>query len=184
MTQPYDPNQPPPYGAPYGYGYGMPTGQRVNDPAPMGPRLLARIIDGVLVAVVIIVVVAAAGIHVLHRTVTPTGTTQSFSLVGASFFKVALIGALISALYEVTMLSTRGATLGKMAVGVGVRNIETGQIPSVSQAFTRWVIPAVAQIVPTGLVWILVVISPFFDSTHRNRGWYDYAARTIAVRTR
>jgi hypothetical protein len=45
------------------------------------------------------------------------------------------------------------------------------------------VIPAVAGAI-FSLLQLIVYLSPFFDSTHRNRGWYDYAARTIAVRTR
>jgi uncharacterized RDD family membrane protein YckC len=90
----------------------------------------------------------------------------------------------VGGIYEVGMLASKGATLGKMAVGVRVAMIETGQKPTLQAALIRWVIPGVAGIIPTGLVQIIVYLSPFFDSTHRNRGWYDYAADTIAVRTR
>jgi uncharacterized RDD family membrane protein YckC len=197
MTQPYDPNQPPQYGAPtppppaygasppqqgggqYG-GYGPPPGQRVNDPAPMGMRLLARIIDGILMIAIVAVVAFALG---LGDTETGDGSA-SFSLTGGDYFKVLLIFLAIGGVYEVGMLSSKGATLGKMAVGVRVAMLENGQKPTMQAALIRWVIPAVASVIPTGLVQLVVYLSPFFDSTHRNRGWYDYAANTIAVRTK
>jgi uncharacterized RDD family membrane protein YckC len=149
----------------------------------MGMRLLARLIDGVLLLVIILIVVAIAGIHIFHTSSTTTGSSASFTIYGANYFKVLLISVLITGGYEVGMISTRGATLGKMACGVRVANLEDGQTPSFGQAAIRWVIPAVAGAI-FSLLQLIVYLSPFFDSTHRNRGWYDYAARTIAVRTR
>jgi uncharacterized RDD family membrane protein YckC len=229
MTQPYDPNQPPPYGAPVppygaalpppygapsspppygapepppygapaapppgypaappygGYGYGPPPGHRVNDPAPMGMRLLARIIDALVVGVASAIPIALLSVHLFRKTVaTNGGTTDTFHLYDGNYFKFVLIGLVVGGLYEVAMIAGAGATLGKMAVGVRVADLQTGHKPSVQQAAVRWVIPAVAQVVFFLLAWI-VYLSPFFDATHRNRGWYDYAARTIAVRTR
>jgi uncharacterized RDD family membrane protein YckC len=81
------------------------------------------------------------------------------------------------------MLVVKGATLGKMAVGVRVAMLENGQNPTLSAAFTRWVIPAVAGAV-LPLFEAVIFLSPLFDSTHRNRGWYDLAAKTIVVRTK
>lgn len=202
MTQPYDPNQPPPYGAPappygapvqppappayggpdYG-GYGPPPGQRVNDPAPMGMRLLARIIDGLLVSVASIAISYAVGMHVF-RTTNSNGTHEvSLQAYNGEYFELALIGLLLTCAYEVGMLVVRGATLGKMAVGVRVAMLENGQNPTLSAAFTRWVIPAVAGAV-LPLFEAVIFLSPLFDSTHRNRGWYDLAAKTIVVRTK
>ncbi|HVT21989.1 MAG TPA: RDD family protein [Mycobacteriales bacterium] len=193
MTQPYDPNQPPAYGSappPPAYGgpayggYGPPPGQRINDPAPMGLRLLARIIDGVLMFVVLAILIALIGLDVFHKTQTASGTQYDFSAVDGDFYKVSLLFLAITVAYEVGMIASKGATLGKMAVGVRVAMLENGQNPTLSAAFIRWLIPAVAGLIPTGLAVIVVYLSPFFDSTHRNRGWYDYAAKTIAVRTR
>jgi uncharacterized RDD family membrane protein YckC len=174
------PPPPPQYGGPVYGGYGPPPGQRINDPAPMGMRLLARIIDGLLQGVVIFGLILGFGIG----DASSGNGSASFSLSGGDYFKAALIGLIISGGYEVTMLATKGATLGKMAVGVRVAMLENGQTPTLQAAFTRWVIPGIAGLVPTGLVTLVVYLSPFFDSTHRNRGWYDYAAKTIAVRTK
>ncbi|HVW81706.1 MAG TPA: RDD family protein [Mycobacteriales bacterium] len=178
------PPPPPPYGAPaYGAGYGPPPGQRVNDPAPMGLRLLARIIDGVLTGAVAIALSYAFGMHVFSTTTNADGTTSSFSLYDSDYFKYMLLTLVVSGVYEVWMLVSRGATLGKMAVGVRVAMMANGEKPTLQAALTRWAIPAVAgALFP--LLQLIVVLSVFFDNTHRNRGWYDYAAKTIAVRTR
>ncbi|HVT63814.1 MAG TPA: RDD family protein [Mycobacteriales bacterium] len=224
MTQPYDPNQPPPYGAPpppppaygapppgaygtpppgygtpppgygapppqyggpaYGGGYGPPPGQRVNDPAPMGMRLLARIIDAILTSVIATVVSYAIGMHPFQTSTSADGThTASFQLYNGDYFKFALITLIVTGIYEVAMLVTRGATLGKMAVGVRVAKLEDGTNPDVQAALVRWAIPGAAQALIPFLGWV-IWLSPFFDSSHRNRGWYDYAAKTIAVRTK
>lgn len=205
MTQPLDPNQPPPpppYGAPpppppgyptappayggepgYG-GYGPPPGQRINDPAPMGSRLLARIIDGLLTGAVGVALSYAIGMHVFSTTTNADGTTSaSFQLYNSDYFKYILLTLIVSGIYEVGMLVSRGATLGKMAVGVRVAMFSNGEKPELGAAATRWAIPAIAgAIFP--LLQAIAFLSPFFDSTHRNRGWYDYAAKTIAVRSK
>jgi uncharacterized RDD family membrane protein YckC len=200
MTEPMDPAAPPPYGAvpppppppPYaaapgygaGPGYGPPPGQRINDAAPMGLRLLARIIDGVLTGAVSIALTYALGMHVFSTTTTSDGSHEaSFSLYNGDYFKYILITLIVTGLYEVSMLVNRGATLGKMAVGVRVAMMDNGEKPTTQAALTRWGIPAVAGAV-FPLLQLIVVVSVFFDSTHRNRGWYDYAAKTIAVRTK
>jgi uncharacterized RDD family membrane protein YckC len=161
----------------------MQPGQRVNDPAPMGLRFLARVIDGLLTSVVAVALTYAFGMHVFSTTTNADGTSASFSLYNADYFKYILISLIVAGVYEVGMLVKRGATLGKMAVGVRVAMMDNGEKPTLQAAFTRWSIPAVAgAIFP--LLQLIVVVSVFFDSTHRNRGWYDYAAKTIAVRTK
>jgi uncharacterized RDD family membrane protein YckC len=206
MTQPYDPNQPPQYGAPTpppygapppaygappppppyggpGYGgYGPPPGQRVNDPAPMGMRLLARIMDGLLLFVISIGVSYAVGLNVFETTNADGTHEVRFQAYNGDYYKFSLILLVITTVYEVAMLVARGATLGKMAVGVRVARLEDGTNPDVGSAFIRSIIPGLASFIPFGT--FVVFLSPFFDSTHRNRGWYDQAAKTIAVRSR
>ena len=156
----------------------------------MGLRLLARIMDGIIVAVVALVIAHALGVHVLHhRYVVRNGVRTRefrFNATGGSYLKLILVQLVVSALYEVLLLAYRGATLGKMAVGVKVVRLEDRTLPGLQRAATRWVIPAVPGIVPgIGIfLTIIVFLSPFFDPTKRNRGWYDRAAGTMAVRTR
>jgi uncharacterized RDD family membrane protein YckC len=150
----------------------------------MGMRLLARIIDWIVVGVVSAIPLAIFSIHIFTKTLHSDGTTtDNFNFYSGDYFKLVLVGLIIWGGYEVGMIAGNGATLGKMAVGVRVADLATGQKPSFQQALIRWVIPAAGQIV-FALVEIVIYLSPFFDSTHRNRGWYDYAAKTIAVRTK
>jgi uncharacterized RDD family membrane protein YckC len=150
----------------------------------MGMRLLARIIDGILTGVVSGIIAFAVGIHFFSTSTSADGTHDaSFQLYNADYFKYILIVLIVSGLYEVSMLVSRGATLGKMAVGVRVARLADGQNPDLGAAVTRWVIPAVAGAI-FGLLEVIVYLSPFFDSSHRNRGWYDFAAKTIAVRSK
>jgi uncharacterized RDD family membrane protein YckC len=149
----------------------------------MGMRLLARIIDGLLVGAVTGGLAYALGIHFLQFSSDNGSASGSFALYGHDYWKVVGLQLIVSGLYEVTMLVTRGATLGKMAVSVRVANISDGTNPQAQAAVIRWGIPAVATAVIPLFGWI-VDLSPFFDSTHRNRGWYDNAAKTIAVRTK
>jgi uncharacterized RDD family membrane protein YckC len=150
----------------------------------MGMRFLARIIDGLLTGGVSIALTYALGMHVFSTTTTADGTHEaSFSLYNGDYFKYILITLIVTGVYEVSMLVSRGATLGKMAVGVRVAMMDNGEKPTMQAALTRWAIPAVAGAV-FPLLQLIVVVSVFFDSSHRNRGWYDYAAKTIAVRTK
>jgi uncharacterized RDD family membrane protein YckC len=156
----------------------------------MGMRLIARIIDGILVAVVALVIARLAGIHFVHHTTeiqngVSTKTTQ-VKLTGSHFIEFGVIQLALSGLYEISLLTLRGATLGKMAVGVRVVQLESHELPTVAQAATRWVIPAILGLVPVVgfLLEAVLFLSPFFDSTKRNRGWYDKAAKTIATRAR
>ena len=193
QSPPY--GQPPPYGYTqpnYGYGappgYGPPLGTAVGCVASMGNRLGARIIDGLLVGAVALALIIPLGINIVHHshTVTnPDGTTTvttSHADVGA-LFAVLAIFAIIGILYEVGMIAVKGATLGKMAVGVKVIRADNGQVPGWGSSFVRWIIPTVGNFI-CGLIALLVYISPFFDGTHRNQGWHDKAAGTFVVRTR
>jgi uncharacterized RDD family membrane protein YckC len=150
----------------------------------MGMRLLARIIDGLLTGGVAVALTYAFGMHVFSTTTSADGTHEaSFSLYNGDYFKFVAITLLVTGIYEVAMIATRGATLGKMAVGVRVARMDDGATPDFGQALTRWAIPGLANAI-FSLLALIVFLSPFFDSSHRNRGWYDYAAKTIAVRSK
>lgn len=190
---------PPPYGTvpgypqpPYGYPqppYGAPTpGPSPDQVAPMGLRLVARIIDGVLIAVLWAILIAIFGIHAFHETTTINAdgtTTKSFGggLYSGAYFASIGVAIILSCLYEVGMIAVKGATLGKMAVGVKVVRADTAQVLGWGPAFVRWVIPAAAS-VACWLLTLLIWLSPLFDSAHRNQGWHDKAAGDFVIRSR
>jgi uncharacterized RDD family membrane protein YckC len=154
--------------------------------ADMGRRLVARIIDGLLLSVVYtplyVVMVAGAA-----TTVTVDPQTGQLSNSSVGMFSGALIGfdLLLFAIgfaYEVSMIALRGATVGKQVMGVRVVREADGQVPGWGPAALRWLIPFVG-IFACCIGEIVVYLSPFFDGTRRFQGWHDKVAKTLVIRT-
>jgi len=172
-AQPY--GAPPAYGAP---GFGAAPGR----PGSMGKRLLARLVDGLIVGIPIAVIygvlIASA---ISSATVDPeTGVASPGSGFTAGVFLAYPLILLIIVGYEVGMTATRGGTFGKSLLGLKVVREADGQIPGWGPAFLRWLIPAVGGLV-CGIGQIVVYLSPFFDNTGRNQGWHDKVAKTLVV---
>lgn len=197
---PYAAAPPPPYGSapanPYGsapaagpYGgpaspYGAPAGQvglPGGGPLPsMGTRLLARIIDWVIVGVVYMIL-SFIGLAGMIGTSGSDGEPSGLAVGG--FLLAMLLFSLISVAYEVVLIALRGATLGKQAMGIKVVLQDNGAIPGWGPSFIRWGIPALANFI-CGL-GIIIYLSPFWaDSTGRQRGYHDQAANTVVVSAR
>jgi uncharacterized RDD family membrane protein YckC len=194
--------QPPSYGQPYGQapqqpGYGAAPSEFVTIPgvgmfklADMGQRFLARLIDGVIIGIplsVLSVIVLAA--------MAPSAEDIAFGRASStSFFVTLLIWAgfliLFSVAYEVGMLSTRGATIGKNLMGLRVASAQTANMPGaglgLNVAGIRWAVMYGPSIVPfVGGLWTLVcVLSPFFDNTGARQGFHDKAAKTWVLSTK
>ncbi|WP_300679209.1 RDD family protein [Nocardioides sp.] len=80
---------------------------------------------------------------------------------------------------NVLLNGARGVTLGKGIVGLRNVNVRTLERPGIGRALLRVLViwaPAVVVVGP-----ILVLITPLWDSTGRNRGWADLAAGTWMV---
>ena len=188
----------PPYGqAPQQPGYGAPASELVNIPgagtfklADMGQRFLARLIDGVIIGVplsVLSLVILAA--------MAPSAEDIAFGRATATSFVVTLLiwaGFLLlfSVAYEVGMLATRGATIGKNLMGLRVASAQTANRPGtglgVNVAGLRWAVLYGPAIVPfVGGLWVLVcMLSPFFDNTGGRQGFHDKAAKTWVLSTK
>jgi uncharacterized RDD family membrane protein YckC len=156
--------------------------------ATFSQRLLARLIDtlvyGVFYVIFLVVGVALAAStshtvtdHHGHTTSEPSGLGMlGFFLA----FAVAMGGGL---LYEWLMLAYKGATLGKMALGIKVVNQVTGQIPGYGPAFVRPLVPFAASLF-CSLLTLLVYLSPLFDHSGRLQGWHDRAANDLVIKVR
>jgi uncharacterized RDD family membrane protein YckC len=83
----------------------------------------------------------------------------------------------------VILIALKGATLGKMAVGIRVVRVVDGQVPGWGPSFARWGMAIGIGIVTCGLGTLLVDISPFFDSSGNNQGWHDKVAKTVVIRS-
>ncbi|MFJ1935044.1 RDD family protein [Kitasatospora sp. NPDC088160] len=168
---PYD--QPPPgYGTP-GYGtpgYGTPGAGPVPGMPPIGSwprRILARLIDYLLVQAVAVIVVA------------PFADFGNRSGEVGAFW----LGCGIYLLYEGLMLGRDGQTLGKKAMHVRVAMLIDGNKPTQGAAWTRaavYILPAV--ICCAAFWWIIDGMFGVFDKPYR-QCIHDKAAKTVVVTT-
>ena len=158
-------------------GYGPPV-HAAGQYADMGKRFLARLIDFVIIFIPLLilyfVLFAIAGSDAEDGTGVLTG--------GAAivYWLIFVAGPLA---YEVGLIASRGATIGKQIVGVKVVREADGQVPGGGPAFLRWLIPFAGSLV-CGIGQLLVYVSPFFDNTGRRQGWHDKVAKTVVIATR
>ncbi|GHG70395.1 RDD family protein [Streptomyces griseocarneus] len=169
-------------GSPYGGGgpenpYGGPYG--AADPlAGMPPlasrfrRLVARIIDALIVGIPVSVVFSLAtwGYDPWKDTSKNTGLSILISII---YF-----------LYEGLMLTTRGQTVGKMAMKIRVAMLDNGAIPEGRPGWTRAAVYSLPEIVPCcGFVfWLLNVLWCTWDEPY-HQCIHDKAAKTVVVST-
>ena len=200
------------YGQPYGQQYGQPYGQQYGEygqpygampPAPpyghgepqvaglggvrtasMGQRFVARLLDALIVgipaAIIIGLVLGTAASN--EADTLAAGGSPSAGFV-ATYFTTILIVAVLSALYEIGLIGTRGATLGKSIMGVKVVREADGQIPGWGPSAMRWLIPFLGSFV-CGIGQLVVYLSPFFDNSGRQQGWHDKVAKTLVITTK
>ncbi len=172
---------PPP---PPGYSYqGSTAGAPAGVPSAVGGelaewwrRVLAIIIDGLVLLIPSAILTAPFGF----------ATTDTDPITGEPTFDFGAlaISTLISLALTVVYFglldgNERGQSVGKMALGIRVRDADTGGPIGFGRAAGRRLVYSV--------LWYLVVIpglinalSPLWDP--RNQAWHDKAARTIVVR--
>lgn len=153
-------------GGPQPVAAGGPGGMAMGGAELAGPgsRLLARIIDGLVLLIPVLIVAGVLG--------------QGF-IGGLATF-------LISAAYEVYLLGTRGATVGKSVMSVKVVNEDYSDI-NMETAARRFainvvsVIPGIGQLINL-LVFLASVVMIFTDS-QRQVVW-DKIAKTLVISTK
>ncbi|MEU8582538.1 RDD family protein [Streptomyces sp. L500] len=176
------PGGPYPGGGPYGGPYGAPQGGG----GPYGPdplagmpplanrfkRLVARIIDGLIVSIPISVIFSLS-----TRNYDPwNDQARSTSL--------SIIVAVVYFVYEGLMLTTRGQTVGKMLMRIRVAMLDNGAIPEGRPGWTRAAVYSLPEIVPCcGFVfWLVNVLWCTWDKPY-HQCVHDKAARTVVVST-
>lgn len=174
---------PPPPAAPYvNPGFVDPqTGRPVSE---WWKRFVAYLLDGVIVAVPTFIAVFAVIAATAHTTCNDvvgvrTCTTTASGGVTALLWLLAL-GANI--IYFVFLIgSSRGQTVGMMAVGIAVRDEREDRSIGKGRALLRWLVMfvlAVAFYIP----FIIDCLSPLWD--RRRQAWHDHAAGSIVVDVR
>lgn len=182
------------YQQPYpqqGYGqpaYGQPAyGAPVGGPgstAGMGNRLLARILDSIIIGIPAFIIMAVAGFGFFASADCHTGSDGVYRCTGggaglAGFFLAYFIVFVLAILYELYFIGTKGATPGKKIMGVRVVDEQTGGTIGMGRAFIRYLVLGI-----TGSICTLGYWSPFFDSSKRNSGWHDKAANDLVISTK
>lgn len=146
------------------------------DVAPTSARVIARAIDLVMIvatATLIVVVLVAIGSIDSEELENPTGQSDTFILF--SFLGAAL-------LYEVSLSTLRGKTLGKMVTRSKLISTTSDRPPQLWSAMIRvavWLIPVLLLDV-IGLAITFAVFSwAFFDQNRQ--GLHDKLASTYVV---
>lgn len=179
---PYDAPPPRPPGAYGGGPYGSPYGHTGEDPlagmpplANRGKRLLARIVDALIIGIPvgILTALAAGGEAVL-------GTGGS----GNTYWQQAVY-VLVYLVYEGLMLTQSGQTVGKKLVKIRVAMLDDGSVPGGSPGWLRAGVYSIPPLVPClGFVfWLVNVLFCTWDKPYQ-QCVHDKAARTVVVEAR
>ncbi|MEU9832526.1 RDD family protein, partial [Streptosporangium sp. NPDC048047] len=198
--------QQPGYGAqPQGYGqqgYAPQWGEGGHAPGVSAPlaewwqRLVARIVDGVILAIpTFIVTLVLTGILVTQPSFNmETGEYSLGSGVFLATFLIGLVGGLIYFVYEFLMLKATGQTVGKMVMGIRVVPVggapHSRGLPS-NKAMSRAGVlygPSMLRGIPVvgaiiGIFTLVNVLWQLWDKPLR-QCLHDKAAATTVVKTK
>ena len=151
----------------------------VRELASPGRRLVARIIDVVIIVAVVVflTIVGIAGLVLGSETGEEVLEAAALFLGfgGLVFFTIVVL------LYEPTLIALRGQTLGKMAMRIMVVRAENGEVPGWGKAIGRWILPGLLGLIPVvgGLLVLLVYLSLLWDASRQ--GWHDKMGTTVVI---
>lgn len=160
--------EPPSTGAARVLGVSDP-GMQARPTASLGRRLLARVLDVLLVGVAAYVLLGECRLVLDSMSISAGSRTTAWVIACVLVF-------LLVALYYVGLVGGRGATAGKAAMGIRVVDAVTGNAIGFGRALVRELV-----LVVTGAIVLTGFLSPLFDRSGRRRGWHDRAARTTVI---
>ncbi|MEN8653795.1 RDD family protein [Streptomyces sp. 21So2-11] len=183
----------PGYGYPQQPGYpGQPGGQAPEgytiipnlgmvQVASYGQRCGARLLDQLFAGILWFVLSLVIGVGMVGATSTDNPDAAVAAGLGALFMQL-LVWAVCFILWDVIWVTVKGATPGKMIVGLAIVDSRNGSKPAFGAALVRWGFPIGLGVITCFLGYVLILISPFFDNTGRLRGWHDKAANTQVIK--
>jgi hypothetical protein len=144
-------------------------------PAPMGRRLLAYLVDqaavvvcgGALLLGAVLPAVRATGASASPGTAVPVADPATL-LLGWG-----MLGAL--AVFQWWAQGTRGWTVGKYLLGLRTVDVRSGRPVGMGRIFVRGFVVGAGTLV-LGVGQLVVLASPLWDRSGRNRGWHDLSA--------
>ncbi|MFF1359359.1 RDD family protein [Streptomyces sp. NPDC058297] len=156
-------------------------------PAGLGKRLVARLIDSVVLGAVTAVVAVPLGTKAVDHidgkidAAKASGRQATVWLLdgttGAYLGIVLAVLLVAGVLYEALPTAKWGRTLGKKVCGLQVRDIEEHEAPMFGAALRRWLVYSVTGLLAIGVIGVLWCL---FDRPWR-QCWHDKAARTFVA---
>lgn len=172
--------------APGGYGgYGAYSTAGAGGPgtvtaAGAGSRIVARIIDAIILVFGLGIVAVALFSGSMMATAPGAAPGAGLELTAA-----VVLGGL-GAAYEIVQIALWGQTPGKRLMGVKVVDADTGDLPGWGGASIRWAVPSLVSWIPfvgglAGTVIVVVSLVLLFTDPFGQVVW-DKAAKTRVVR--
>lgn len=156
-------------------------------PAGLGKRLVARLVDTVVLAGVTGVAAVPLGTKALDHinekidAAKLSGRTETVWLLDgttSAYLGVVLAVLLVfGVLYEALPTAKWGRTLGKKLCGLEVRGIESHEPPAFGEALRRWLVYSVPGLLGIGVIGVAWCL---FDRPWR-QCWHDKAAHTFVA---
>ncbi len=140
-------------------------------PAGFVTRLVAFVIDQVILGVVLSILTAAVGIMFQSFRLSDLLGTEDLTLQLAMIL-LGAAGFVLNLLYHVGFWLLAGQTPGKAFLGLVVVRLDGGPL-RLGPALVRWLGYWLSGILFLGYLWILV--------DDRRQGWHDKLARTLVV---
>lgn len=144
--------------------------------APVWARAIARIFDMFIILIAGSLLASATGVvEVVDDEVRTTAPLVA---------ELMLIG--VWGIYEVFGTIRGGRMIGKLMMGLRVRQVAVDQPPPPLKAMSRWLLPAVVLLVPIAGFQLLVLLIIYLSAVTRPnlQGFHDRFADTLVVRTR
>ncbi|MFF9482600.1 RDD family protein [Streptomyces sp. NPDC014733] len=169
-----------PYGGryadnPYGGGYGAADPLAGMPPlAGRGRRLVARIIDAIIIGVPMSLIMSSIVGWVDYTSTSNAETSKQATVSGVTM--------LVYLVYEGLMLTHRGQTVGKMAMKIRVAMLSNGSVPTTQAGWVRAAVYTLPEIVPCcGFIfWLVNVLWCTWDKPYQ-QCLHDKAAKTVVV---
>ncbi|MER8232021.1 RDD family protein [Streptomyces sp. NPDC094049] len=172
---PYDGGgMPPPPSSPYGGG-----GYGGSDPlsgmpplAESGRRIIARVIDWLIIAVPLGIIGIPFGIY-------RRATEDSFGSGEGVGFQLLTIVAFVA--YDTVMTARTGQTVGKKVMKLRVAMLNDGATPPMNQSLLRAVVLWVPALICCACLWPLLLLILILVDKPYKQGLHDKAAKTVVV---
>ncbi|MFG3494406.1 RDD family protein [Streptomyces sp. NPDC047928] len=164
-----------------GFGYGGADPLAGMPPlAESGKRILARLIDWLIIAVPLALLVLPLNIY---RWTTDGDRNEGFADAWQSGgqWGVQLIGILAYIGYDTYMTQRNGQTFGKRLMGLRVAMLNDGTVPPTNVALIRALVLWLPTLICCACLWPLLLLVLILVDKPYKQGLHDKAAKTVVV---